>query len=100
MDYSLGASSSNCDKLGPNLVIPIPYSDHPLLVIVGITALGLIFIVPRLIILQVWMEIMMMMHPLGVLPPHIMIKILMMMHPLSLLSTLIMTQGTFVERGS
>ena len=40
MDYSLGASSSNCGQLGPNLAIPIPKFDHPILLTLGITALG------------------------------------------------------------
>ena len=39
----------------------------------------------------------MMMHPLGVLSPHIMIKIMMMMHPFGLLSTHIMAQDTLIK---
>ena len=96
----LGASSSNCSQLGPKLAIPILKFDHPILVALGITALGSILIVPRLFILEIWMEKMMVMHPLGVLPLQILILILMMMHPHGLPSTLITAQGTLIERGS
>ena len=53
MDYSLGASSSNCGQLGPNLTIPIPKFDHPILATLDVAALdSSILIVPRLIILE------------------------------------------------
>ena len=100
MDYSLGASISNCGQLGPNLAIPIPKFGHPILVTLNIAALNSILVVRRLIILEKWMEIMMMMHPLGVLSTHIMMEIMMMMHPLGLLSTHIMAQGTLIEQDS
>ena len=65
LDYSLGASISNCGQLGPNLAFPIPKLDHPILVTLNITALDSILIVPRLIILEKWVELMI--HPIGVL---------------------------------
>ena len=100
MDYGLEASSSNCGWLGPNLAIPIPKFDHAILVALGITALHSIPIAPRLFVLEIWMEKMMMMHPLGVLPHQILITILMMMYPFDLPSTLIMAQGILIKRGS
>ena len=60
-DNGLWASSSNYGQLDTNLVIPIPKFGHPIL---GITALDLILIVSRLILLETWMEIVRMMLPL------------------------------------
>ena len=53
-----------------------------------------------LILLEKWMEIMMMIHFLGVLSTHIMMEIMMMIHPLGVLSTHIMAQGSLIEQDS
>ena len=82
----LKAGSSTCGQLGPNLAIVIPKFDHPILVALGIAAPVSILIVLKLLIIEIWMEKMMMMDILGVLPPQILIMILMMI--LGLPSTL------------
>ena len=89
MDYSLGASSSNGGQLGPNLAIPIPKFDNPILVTLKNAALGSILIAPGLIMLEKmdgdndddassWSSVYPHhdgdhddMHPLGVLSKHI-----------------------------
>ena len=52
MEYYFGAGSSNCGQLGPNLAIPTHRFDHPILVILNVTALGPIVIIIRLIRLE------------------------------------------------
>ena len=52
MEYYLGAGSSNCGQLGPNLAIPTPKFDHPIIVTLNITALAPILISVRLITLE------------------------------------------------
>ena len=36
MEYYLGAGSSNCGQLGPNLAIPTPKFDRPIFVTLNI----------------------------------------------------------------
>ena len=85
VDFSLGASSSKCGQLGPNLAIPIAKFGHPILVTMSIPALDLIFHCSQAHYIgkmdgdhdddaSSWssgLEIMMMIHPLGVLFTHI-----------------------------
>ena len=52
MHYCLGAGSSNCGQLGPNLAIPTLKFGHPILVTLNIAALDPIPIVLMLIILE------------------------------------------------
>ena len=52
MEYYLGAVSCNYVQLGPNLAIPTPKFDHPILVTLNISALAPILIILRLIILE------------------------------------------------
>ena len=53
MEYCLGAGSSNCGQLGPNLAIPTPKFDHPILVTLNIAVLAPILIILRLTTLRI-----------------------------------------------
>ena len=52
MEYYLGAGSSNCGQLGPNLATPTPKFGHPILVTLNIAGLAPILTTLRLIILR------------------------------------------------
>ena len=98
--HCLWAGSSNCRQLGPIFIIPTHNFSHPILATQNVTALYPILIVVMLIILEKWMQIMMMIHSHGVLSTHIMMEIMMMIHALGVLSTHIMAQGTLIKQDS
>ena len=96
----LEAGDSKYSHVGQIWPSPIPKFCHVLPIAFDIAALGTVLIVPRLSISEIWMGKLMMIHPLGVQLLQVLIMILMMMWCLGLPSTLIMVQGTLIERGS
>ena len=58
----LELGGTNYSHVGLNLAIPIPKFCHAVPVALDLAALGPVLIIPRLFILETWMEIVRMMH--------------------------------------